>query len=202
MNETITRMFDTYPHAVTAVTGLKQRGFTEEQISLVANAGDRAAIDVDTDETLAAEGAGTGAGVGGALGAGAGLLAGLGIMAIPGVGPVVAAGWLVATAAGAVAGALAGGAAGGIVGSLMDSGVPEDDANVYAEGIRRGGSLVTVRAPAEQAAEAARVLDSYGPIDVAARRADYRSEGWTRFDESSPLPTRPVQDPRHPPTAL
>jgi len=51
---------------------------------------------------------------------------------------VVAAGWLVATAAGAVVGAAAGGAAGGIVGALTNSGVPERQANVYAEGVRRG----------------------------------------------------------------
>ena len=111
MTETITRMYDTYQHAIDATNGLKNRGFTDDQISLVAHADNR---DVDADDAASAagEGAGVGAGVGGALGAGAGLLTGLGLMAIPGVGPVVAAGWLVATAAGAVAGALAGGGGG------------------------------------------------------------------------------------------
>ncbi|MGF6178734.1 hypothetical protein ABIE33_007054 [Ensifer sp. 4252] len=60
-------------------------------------------------------------------------------MASPGVGPVVAAGWLAATAAGAIAGS----AVGGIIGALTDSGVPEEDAHVYAEGVRRGETLVT-----------------------------------------------------------
>jgi hypothetical protein len=83
-------------------------------------------------------GAETGAGVGTAVGGAAGLLAGLGLLAIPGVGPVVAAGWLVATAVGAVAGA----ATGGLIGGLTGAGVSEDDAHVYAEGVRRGGSLV------------------------------------------------------------
>src|SRR5205085_5078419 len=92
-----------------------------------------------------AEGAGTGAGIGAGIGGAAGLLAGLGLLAIPGVGPVVAAGWLVATAAGAATGAVVGGAAGGLVGSLTGAGVPENDAHFYAEGVRRGGTLVTAR---------------------------------------------------------
>ncbi len=56
-------------------------------------------------------------------------------MAIPGLGPVVAAGWLVSTAALGVVG----GMTGGIIGALTRSGVDEDDAHAYAEGVRRGG---------------------------------------------------------------
>ena len=62
-------------------------------------------------------------------------------MAIPGVGPVVAAGWLVATLAGAAAGA----ATGGILGALTQAGISNDDAQVYAEGLRRGGAVVSAR---------------------------------------------------------
>ena len=65
-----------------------------------------------------AEGAGKGAGIGAGVGGAAGLLAGLGLLAIPGLGPVVAAGWLAATAVGAAAGA----ATGGIVGALTEAG--------------------------------------------------------------------------------
>ena len=72
-----------------------------------------------------------------------GLLTGLGLMAIPGVGPVVAAGWLASTAAGVAAG----GAAGGIIGALTQTGASEEDASAYAEGIRRGGTLVSARVP-------------------------------------------------------
>jgi hypothetical protein len=87
--------------------------------------------------THAAEDAGKGAGIGAAVGGVGGLLTGLGLLAIPGVRPVVAAGWLVATAAGAATGAVVGGAAGGLVGSLTGAGVPERDAQFYAEGVRR-----------------------------------------------------------------
>ena len=190
MTQTITRMYDTYQHAANAVGGLKSRGFTDDDISMVAHAGE--GTHMGTVDTSAGDGAGVGAGVGGALGAGAGLLTGLGMLAIPGVGPVVAAGWLAATAAGAVAGALAGGATGGIVGSLMDNGVSEDDANVYAEGVRRGGALVTVRTTDELAPEATRILDSFGPSNAGTMRTAYQQDGWERFDSTAPMTTAPV----------
>ena len=88
-----------------------------------------------------AEAAGTGAAIGAAAGGAAGLLTGLGLMAIPGVGPVVAAGWLVAT----LAGAAAGGVTGGAVGALTEAGISKDEADVYAEGLRRGGAVVSAR---------------------------------------------------------
>lgn len=89
-----------------------------------------------------ASGAATGATVGGLAGAGTGLLAALGMIAIPGIGPLVAAGVLATTLAGAAAGTLTG----GLIGALVDYGVSEDDAQVYSEAVRRGGSLVSVRA--------------------------------------------------------
>src|ERR1700730_2327927 len=98
------------------------------------------APDQGTDRT---EGAILGAAVGGTIGTGLGVLAALGMLAIPGLGPVVGAGWLAAMATGALAGA----AAGGIIGALTKAGVSEHDAPVYAEGIRRGGAVVSVRVP-------------------------------------------------------
>jgi hypothetical protein len=88
-----------------------------------------------------AEAVGTGAGVGAAVGGTAGLLAGIGLMAVPGVGPVVAAGWLVSTLAGAVAG----GATGGIIGALTQAEISKEEADVYAEGLRRDGAVVSAR---------------------------------------------------------
>lgn len=88
------------------------------------------------------------AGIGAALGGAAGLLAGLGAFVLPGIGAVVAAGWL----ASALAGAVAGGAAGGVVGALIEAGISENDAAGYAEGVRRGGTLVTVRVTSQDRA--------------------------------------------------
>ncbi|WP_022716829.1 hypothetical protein, partial [Rhizobium mongolense] len=113
-----------------------------------------------------------------------GLLAGLGLLAIPGVGPVVAAGWLAATAAGAAAGAVAGGVTGGLIGALTSSGVSEEDAHLYAEGVRRGGTLVTARVEEGRVAEAEAILQRSNWVDPTERRRAYMEEGWTRFDDS------------------
>ena len=59
----------------------------------------------------------------------------------------------------------------------------EADAHVYAEGVRRGGSLVTVKADEARVTEAERVLNSRTFVDPAARRAEYTASGWERFDE-------------------
>lgn len=121
--------------------------------------------------------AGTGAGIGATAGGLAGLLTGLGLLAIPGVGPVVAAGWLVATAVGAAAG----GTAGGILGALTKAGTNEDDARLYAEGVRRGGTLVSARVPDADRTKYEAVLDR-SAINMRDRSAAWRKSGWQTFD--------------------
>jgi len=184
MKTTITGLYDSYDDAKAAVKALENAGVSSDDISIVTNKanGD---VDVEGQGNMAGEGAGTGAGIGALAGGAGGLLTGLGLLAIPGVGPVVAAGWLAATAAGAVAGAVAGGAVGGIVGAMVESGVPEEDAHFYAESIRRGGSVVTARVEDGLRASADAILNSSPRVDVAARRASYAEQGWTRFDEAA-----------------
>ena len=181
--KTVTGLFDDYSDASAAVRALEARGVESDDISLVSNNGDNR-YDNDATESNAAEGAGTGAGIGAAVGGVGGLLTGLGLMAIPGVGPVVAAGWLAATAAGAAAGAVAGGAAGGLIGALTDSGVPEEHAHVYAEGVRRGGTLVTARVPDTMESEAETILNQKSWVAPVERRQAYTAQGWTRFDDT------------------
>lgn len=189
--EAITRLYDDYSDAERAVVALKTAGIPEGDIGLVASNADNrygtagTTVDSDSDgRDDRAEGASTGIGVGATLGGAAGLLAGLGIMAIPGVGPVVAAGWLASTALGAVVG----GTAGGIVGALTQSGVSEEDAHVYAEGVRRGGTLLTVRVPEGRKAEVESLLDA-DAVDVGRRASVYREAGWQRFDPAAPTMT-------------
>jgi uncharacterized membrane protein len=134
---TITRIYDTYDHARAVFDELRRNGFMDAEISLVANKSTSERFGNVKD----ASGTATGAEVGAAVGGGAGLLAGLGVIAIPGIGPVVAAGWLAATLLGAVAGA----ASGGLIGALTDTGLSEEDAGVYAETVRRGGTMVVVK---------------------------------------------------------
>ena len=132
----------------------------------------------------AVDDAAIGATSGGILGGGAGLLAGLGLMTIPGIGPVVAAGWLASTAAGALAGMVAGGATGGIIGALSEAGVPADASEVYAENVKRGGAIVSVRVAEEDKGRADAILSEYDPIDPQSTGSDYRKTGWTGFDAS------------------
>ncbi len=199
MTQTITRLFNSHREAVDAVRELETMGVPSDDISLIGNNQERWSEDrsfaprADRDDDAAegaAEGAGTGAAIGGALGGGAGLLAGLGLLAIPGIGPVAAAGWLGATLIGAAAGAATGGVAGGLIGALTEAGVDREDAEVYAEGVRRGGTLVAVRTDESNLSRVQQVFDRLGGADASARRAQYREAGWTRFDENAEPFTR------------
>jgi hypothetical protein len=178
--KTVSGLFDDYRDAQTAVDALERSGVPSEQISIISNNAD----DRHEDHSGAANGAGTGAGLGAVVGGAGGLLTGLGMMAIPGVGPVVAAGWLAATAVGAVAGAVAGGAAGGLIGALIDSGIPEADAHVYAEGVRRGGTLVSAKVDDAVAVNAETILKHSNWVDPVARRDAYTQQGWSKFDDT------------------
>ncbi|MDP9839931.1 hypothetical protein J2T09_004711 [Neorhizobium huautlense] len=180
---TISGLYDSYDDARSAVKALEDAGVPSDHISIISNKDGKE--DIEGQGNNAAEGAGTGAGVGAVAGGAGGLLTGLGMMAIPGVGPVVAAGWLAATAVGAVAGAVAGGAVGGIVGAMIESGVKEEDAHVYAEGIRRGGSVVVVKVEDDKVAASEAILRSSRSVDLTARRQAYTTEGWDRFDETA-----------------
>lgn len=187
MSKTITRLFDSHTQALDAITELETRGIDHDKISLISNNAEKwhdASRRGDGDNDTA-EGAGKGAAAGGLLGGGAGLLAGLGMLAIPGLGPVVAAGWLAATAVGAAAGAVAGAATGGVLGALKDAGHSDDEANVYSESVRRGGSLVSVKAHEDEIAMVESILSDRRGVDAASRGEAYRRTGWTSFNPAA-----------------
>lgn len=187
MTRTITALYDSYEDAELAVRDLEAAGIRDEDISLVANnTGERVRKHVK-EGNEAGTGAEAGATFGAVVGGTVGILAGLGMLAIPGVGPVVAAGWLAATAAGAVGGAAVGGAGGGLIGAMIGNGVPEEDAHFYAEGVRRGGTLVTVRAEDHLAGRIEEILLQHDSVDPIGRRTAYQEAGWSRFDENAPI---------------
>ncbi len=188
MTATISRLYDSYADAERAVTRLEAAGVPHSDISIVANNSDNwygsrsGKVDRDRDGVDdRAEGAGTGAGIGAGLGGAAGLLAGLGLLAIPGLGPVVAAGWLASTAVGAAAGA----ATGGIVGALTEAGVSKEEASRYAEGVRRGGTLVSARVPDQDRGRLDALLNERA-VNLQDRSAAWQKSGWTDFDAASP----------------
>lgn len=186
MAKTVLGLFDSFSEAQNAVEDLKRFGVGQDAISLVARDAQGDATDAqEVGSTGAAEGAGAGA-VGGTLVGGAlGLLVGAGLLAIPGIGPVLAAGPLaaaigtIAAAAGATAlGAGIGAATGGLLGGLMGSGIPEDEAHAYVEGVRRGGSLLSVNASDVEADDVRQILLRNGAVDMDRRSDEWRAAGW------------------------
>jgi hypothetical protein len=184
-DRTIARLYDSYQDAAQAVHDLQAVGIPHEDISLIANNADNRTQPEKVHEgNESGSGAEIGAGLGALAGGGVGVLTGLGMLAIPGVGPVVAAGWLIALVAGAASGAVAGGLLGGLVGA----GVSREHAEVFAEGVRRGGTVLTVRMPEERVAQVETIMDR-NAADPVARRELYASEGWTGYDFDAPALT-------------
>ena len=184
MAKTIIGLFDNRAEAQSVVQELLSENFRRDDISVMSKklegqdkAGEKVEyVEEDGDEQIKdmAKGAGTGAAIGGL----AGLLVSLTALAIPGIGPVLAAGPLAAVIAGAGIGA----AAGGLISGLTRLGVPEEDANYYAEGVRRGGTLVSVDAADGRAESAVAIMKRHGAVEIDKRAAQWRNEGWSGFD--------------------
>lgn len=215
MRVTVTRLYDDYSTARQVVTDLENAGLSSSDISIVANNAtntfapsktttkdtkkvDRDFDGVDDRAQAAGDGAGTGASIGAVIAGGAGLLAGLGMIAIPGLGPVVAAGWLIATAVGVGTGAAVGAGAGALIGALTQAGLPEEEAEVYVEGVRRGGTLVSAHVPSDSRARYEAVMDR-SAVNIAERSETYRSSGWSGFDpEAAPYTPDEIRKERPP----
>ncbi|HYO81551.1 MAG TPA: general stress protein, partial [Bryobacteraceae bacterium] len=164
-SQTVVGLFDDMSDAQRAVSQLESAGIPRNDINIVAgNESGRYSsyTEGQNDAGDVAKGAAGGAGAGAAIGGGLGLVAGLTALAIPGFGPIIAAGPIAAALTGGAIGA----AAGGMIGGLRKAGVPDEHANLYAEGVRRGGVLVTVSTTEELADRAADILDSAGARDV------------------------------------
>lgn len=174
MTTTVNGLFDNRDDASEAVRDIKAAGIPNEEISIVTNKIDgqsaqRSSGDRTVDNNMAESGVGDGAVIGGVLGGGAGLLAGLGAIVIPGLGPLLGVGWLITTAIGAAVGA----SGGGLIGALVGAGVDNDDAQVYVDRIKGGGTLVSVRVPDADVAAVEAIMLKYKGMDrdrMAARR--------------------------------
>lgn len=183
MDRTVVALFDDVQTAQRALEELLSNGFDRNDVSVVrTNQGSASTSGTTADRDVSsASGAAAGVGIGAVLGGIAGLVVGLGVLAIPGLGPVIAAGPLATTLAGAGIGA----AAGGIIGALTDIGIPEEQAGYYAEGIRRGGTLLTVRADENRVSQATSILNKYSPVDINQRASEWRSTGWSGYDANA-----------------
>jgi uncharacterized protein (TIGR02271 family) len=176
MAKTVVALFDDLNDAQEVVNDLTQMGVPRGDISIARQKSETTSSSGDVDDTRdISAGVATGASTGAVVGGAAGLIASLTALAIPGFGPILAAGPLIATLTGAGIGA----AAGGLIGALVNAGVPEEEAEYYSEGVRRGGTLVSVRVEDNLGERAADIMNRHHAIDIDERAATWRSSGWT-----------------------
>ena len=172
-NISVFGIYPTVEIAEAGVDSLRSNGFRAEDISALLPDNKGTKDFVHSRATKAPEGALTGASTGVVLGGALGWLAGIGSLAVPGVGPLIAAGPIVAmlTGVGAV------GLAGGIIGGLMGFGVPEYEAKRYEGRVRTGKVLLSVHCDnPEWVGRARSVLEATGAEEISAAneaRADY-----------------------------
>ena len=181
---TVVGVFNSVADAQAAVRDLEAQGISRDEISIVAN---KNAVGYDTMDAADRDKASdvvADAGIGAAIGGVGGLLlSAAGALTIPVIGPILAAGPIAAALTGAGIGA----AAGGLIGALTESGVPEEHARYYAEGVRRGDVLVTVRTDNSRTDRVCDILDAHNAVDVDDRVRNWKDRGWDGYrDDAKP----------------
>jgi len=156
--KTVLGVFDSVDKAERAADDLKSKGFSSDEISVVAKEGSARRGEGDRDRGTMSQNITGGVTTGGAIGGAAGLLAGVGALAIPGIGPIIAAGPLAAALTGAVTG--------GIAGGLIDWGIPEESGRRYEEHVKEGKIVAAVKTSDDKVEEAAEILRRHGAYDV------------------------------------
>lgn len=159
--KTIVGLFDSFQDAQETVRDLEASGFNQDRMSVVTQ-----------HQVLAEEEDGGATGAGAVIGAGFGVLAGLAAVTIPGIGLVAAIGPIIASG-------VLGAVAGGLIGSLVDAGVPAEQAEFYSEGVRRGGTLVAVATHDADAPRAVEILNRHHPVNLNERVAQWQQEGFS-----------------------
>src|SRR5213082_765097 len=164
-----------------AVDALRAADFRNTDISVLFPENEGTKDFAVEKQTKAPEGTTTGATSGAVIGGGLGWLAGIGALAIPGLGPLIAAGPIVA----ALAGAGAGSVVGGLTGALVGMGIPEYEAKRYEGRIKAGGILLSVHADdSKWVSKAKEILDRTGAEDIAS--SGEASADWQKSDKPMP----------------
>lgn len=158
-------IYDSVRAADKGVATLKNSGFKADDISALLPEGDQTREFAHENSTKAPEGATTGGATGAVLGGTLGWLAGIGSLAIPGVGPLIAAGPIMA----ALAGMGVGTAIGAVSGALIGMGIPEYEAKRYEGRVKDGGVLVSVHCTTTaKRDEAKKLLEASGATDISS----------------------------------
>lgn len=160
MQSTVIGVMQEISQAEEAVSSLRERGFGDNEISIIARDDEQnqGYAGGGEDITFADQNLSDGTATGGAIGGVAGLLMGAGALLIPGVGPIIAAGPL--------AGALTGAVTGGIAGGLVDFGIPEERGRQFEERVKEGDILVAVKTNEKKVDSAASILRRFGAKNV------------------------------------
>jgi hypothetical protein len=185
-NTAVFGIYATPSAAENAVDSLLALGFSNSDISVLLPDDDSTRAFAHEKNTKAPEGTATGVTAGGVIGGTLGLLAGIGSLAIPGVGPLIAAGPIMAS----LAGLGIGGAVGGLVGALVGMGIPEYEAKRFEGAVKDGGTLLSVHCDtSEEVTRAKDALKSTGARDIASsgeegsKRTDRENERVVDRDE-------------------
>jgi hypothetical protein len=164
-NTAVFGIYATPATAEAAVDHLIAKGFVNSAISVLLPDDDSTRAFAHEKATKAPEGTATGVTTGGVIGGTLGLLAGIGALAIPGVGPLIAAGPIMAS----LAGVGIGGTLGGIVGALVGMGIPEYEAKRFEGAVKDGGTLLSVHCDSSEQIDAAKeALKETGARDIAS----------------------------------
>jgi uncharacterized membrane protein len=186
MTRIIVGLYDELANVRNAIEELVDNGVHRDDISLISSDPDQQYANYLETRNAETDQAAAGA-IGGAIGGGLlGLLLGMGALAIPGIGPVIAGGPIMTSLAGAGVGA----ATGGLIGALVGWGIPANEAEHYAEGVRRGGTLLMVRAADDQIEPVERIMNRHYLVNLEERTEGWHREGWTGFDEKATAPSR------------
>jgi hypothetical protein len=164
-NTAVFGIYRTPADAERAVDALMGNGFSSGAISVLLPDNESTRAFAHHKDTKAPEGTTAGATTGGVIGGALGVLVGMGALAIPGVGPLIAAGPIVA----GLAGLGVGGAVGGLVGALIGMGIPEYEAKRYEGRVKDGGTLLSVHCDtSDQVSRAKDLLKSSGAQDISS----------------------------------
>ena len=164
-NKAVFGIYCSEVQAESAVDALIDDGFPSADVSVLMPDTRSTREFAHHKDTKAPEGTAAGVTAGGVVGGTLGVLAGLGTLAIPGLGPLLAAGPIVA----GLAGLGAGGAVGGFIGALVGMGIPEYEARRYAGHVKDGGILLSVHCEsAGDILRAREILTDSGAADIAS----------------------------------
>jgi hypothetical protein len=181
----VVALYDHFSDARAAVADIMQAGVSGGAIALLANDsnGDhpgltinpayaREQFDEDSQKQPSFITLGeVGIGIGGVLG----FLANISPIAIPGIAGLPV--WMPL-----VGGAVLGGIIGAVIGVVTAHGVSGADTELYAEGLKRGGTLVTAKVDDTMAAKTGELLKKHSAAKVEERAEDWTAEGWVSLD--------------------